>query len=100
MTTAKQRTLGPCMVCDGKSIGLNFGVATCMACKAFFRRNAVKLGVSVDARFRKETNSVLVCSTTNLSVPKTATVRSRTITVVSAIVVDWPNAFALECNAT
>ena len=91
------------MVCGGKSIGLNFGVATCMACKAFFRRNAVKLGVSVAARYRKETNTVLallVCSTTTLSVQKTATVPSRTNTVVCAIVVDWPNAFALECSAT
>lgn len=34
-----------CMVCGGKSIGLNFGVHTCSPCKAFFRRNAVKLGV-------------------------------------------------------
>ncbi|UJR27414.1 hypothetical protein I4U23_008704 [Adineta vaga] len=34
----------PCLVCSDKSIGYNFGVLTCMACKAFFRRNAVKLG--------------------------------------------------------
>ncbi|CAF0809784.1 unnamed protein product [Adineta steineri] len=35
---------GRCLVCDGVAIGLNFGVSTCMPCKAFFRRNAVKLG--------------------------------------------------------
>lgn len=45
MTTIIQKTRGPCLICDGESIGVNFGVQTCMACKAFFRRNAVKLGV-------------------------------------------------------
>lgn len=34
-----------CEICDTESIGFNFGVRTCMACKAFFRRNAVRLGV-------------------------------------------------------
>ena len=34
-----------CRVCGDKSIGLNFGVHTCSPCKAFFRRNAVKLDV-------------------------------------------------------
>jgi hypothetical protein len=34
-----------CLVCGGQSVGLNFGVHTCSPCKAFFRRNAVKLGV-------------------------------------------------------
>lgn len=34
-----------CLVCGGKSIGFNFGVPSCSPCKAFFRRNAVKLGV-------------------------------------------------------
>jgi len=34
-----------CLVCDGLSVGINFGVQTCSPCKAFFRRNAVKLGV-------------------------------------------------------
>ncbi|CAF2734098.1 unnamed protein product [Rotaria sp. Silwood2] len=33
-----------CLVCDDISIGINFGASTCMPCKAFFRRNAVKLG--------------------------------------------------------
>ncbi|CAF0955095.1 unnamed protein product [Adineta ricciae] len=36
---------GRCFVCDDAAIGLNFGVPTCMPCKAFFRRNATKLGV-------------------------------------------------------
>ena len=35
-----------CLVCDDLSIGINFGIPTCMPCKAFFRRNALKLGVS------------------------------------------------------
>ncbi|CAF4694162.1 unnamed protein product, partial [Rotaria sp. Silwood2] len=38
------RELGRCLVCDDIAIGINFGVPTCMPCKAFFRRNAVKLG--------------------------------------------------------
>jgi hypothetical protein len=41
----KTRDDAKCLVCDGPSIGLNFGVQTCSPCKAFFRRNAVKLGV-------------------------------------------------------
>ncbi|CAF0825407.1 unnamed protein product [Rotaria sp. Silwood1] len=35
---------GRCLVCDDVAIGINFGIPTCMPCKAFFRRNAVKLG--------------------------------------------------------
>jgi len=46
MTSSTKRVLGPCLVCGAKSIGLNFGVPTCMPCKAFFRRNAVKIHVS------------------------------------------------------
>ena len=45
MTALATRMLDPCLVCGDKSIGFNFGVLSCMACKAFFRRNAVKLGV-------------------------------------------------------
>ncbi|CAF1296947.1 unnamed protein product [Adineta ricciae] len=41
MTT---RSLGPCLVCDAPAVGINFAVPTCAPCKAFFRRNAVKLG--------------------------------------------------------
>jgi hypothetical protein len=41
-----------CLVCDDASIGLNFGVPTCMPCKAFFRRNALRLGVSQDSSNR------------------------------------------------
>jgi hypothetical protein len=46
MTSSTERVRGPCLICGAESIGSNFGVPTCMACKAFFRRNAVKLGVS------------------------------------------------------
>jgi hypothetical protein len=47
MTSETQQTRRPCSVCDAQSIGINFSVPTCMACKAFFRRNAVKLGVTL-----------------------------------------------------
>jgi len=46
MTPSRQRVRDPCLVCGAESICANFGVPTCMACKTFFRRNAVKLGVS------------------------------------------------------
>ncbi|CAF5010885.1 unnamed protein product [Rotaria sp. Silwood1] len=38
------KEISRCLVCDDVSMGINFGVPTCMPCKAFFRRNAVKLG--------------------------------------------------------
>ncbi|CAF0981296.1 unnamed protein product [Rotaria sp. Silwood1] len=38
------RSLGQCVVCDDDAVGINFAVPTCAPCKAFFRRNAVKLG--------------------------------------------------------
>jgi hypothetical protein len=41
----KLRQLGSCLVCGDAAIGINFSVLTCAPCKAFFRRNAVKLGV-------------------------------------------------------
>jgi hypothetical protein len=41
------RLLGQCLICDDKATGINFAVPTCAPCKAFFRRNAVKLGVSL-----------------------------------------------------
>ncbi len=38
-----KKDYGRCLVCDDVSISNHFGVPTC---KVFFRRNAVKLGVS------------------------------------------------------
>ncbi len=43
---------GLCLVCGDISIGINFGVPTCMPCKAFFRRNAVRLGLSQQSSIR------------------------------------------------
>ena len=42
----KSKEHGSCLVCGAEAIGINFAVPTCAPCKAFFRRNAVKLGVS------------------------------------------------------
>jgi hypothetical protein len=47
-----------CLVCGDKSTGLNFGVQSCSPCKAFFRRNAVKLGVGY--YFEKTTTCAFV----------------------------------------
>ena len=41
----KEEEEDQCLVCGDQSIGLNFGIQTCAPCKAFFRRNAIKLGV-------------------------------------------------------
>jgi hypothetical protein len=35
-----------CLVCGDVARGLNFDVITCMSCKAFFRRNALRKPVS------------------------------------------------------
>jgi len=45
---AVSRNLGPCLVCGDTAVGINFSVPTCAPCKAFFRRNAVKLGVCIE----------------------------------------------------
>lgn len=31
-----------CVICGDKAKGINFNVLTCMSCKAFFRRNALR----------------------------------------------------------
>jgi hypothetical protein len=46
-----QRNLGRCLVCGHPAIGMNFAVPTCAPCKAFFRRNAIKLGVGFSLDF-------------------------------------------------
>ncbi len=35
-----------CQICGDIARGMNFDVITCMSCKAFFRRHALRLGVS------------------------------------------------------
>ncbi len=35
-----------CLVCGDVARGWNFEVITCMSCKAFFRRNALRQSVS------------------------------------------------------
>jgi hypothetical protein len=35
-----------CRICGDVARGLNFDVITCMSCKAFFRRNALRSPVS------------------------------------------------------
>ena len=34
-----------CQICGDFSLGYNFGAITCESCKAFFRRNALRLKV-------------------------------------------------------
>ena len=36
-----------CRICGDVARGMNFGVITCMSCKAFFRRHALKDLVSI-----------------------------------------------------
>jgi len=57
-----------CLVCGGLAVGLNFGVHTCSPCKAFFRRNAVKLGVCYDIFKKKHIHFLLVFRNINLNV--------------------------------
>jgi len=40
-----KKNYGRCTVCGDDAIGMNFGVSTCMPCKAFFRRNAFRFNV-------------------------------------------------------
>ncbi len=44
-----------CLVCGDVARGWNFEVITCMSCKAFFRRNALRTSVS-EYLFRKKKN--------------------------------------------
>lgn len=46
MNSSTQQVRNFCEICEAESIGINFGVRTCMPCKAFFRRNAFNHGVS------------------------------------------------------
>ncbi|CAF1332701.1 unnamed protein product [Rotaria magnacalcarata] len=41
----RRKDVCQCLVCGDISIGINFGIHTCSPCKAFFRRNAIKLGI-------------------------------------------------------
>lgn len=40
-----------CRICGDIARGLNFDVITCMSCKAFFRRNALRPNVSSTRKF-------------------------------------------------
>jgi len=40
--TSKQQQVNKCLVCGDIARGINFDVMTCMSCKAFFRRNAIR----------------------------------------------------------
>ncbi|UXI15481.1 Adaptin ear-binding coat-associated protein 1 [Sarcoptes scabiei] len=42
MARKADKTIKICMICGDKAKGVNFNVLTCMSCKAFFRRNALR----------------------------------------------------------
>lgn len=48
-TTKKDTTRSQlvCRICGDVARGLNFDVMTCMACKAFFRRNALRVRIKL-----------------------------------------------------
>lgn len=48
-----KRSLLICRICGDVARGMNFDVMTCISCKAFFRRNALRPVVSVDFYFIK-----------------------------------------------
>jgi hypothetical protein len=43
-----------CQICGDIARGMNFDVITCMSCKAFFRRHALRSGVSRNLIKRKK----------------------------------------------
>lgn len=42
-----------CQICGDKARGINFDVMTCMPCKAFFRRHALKSKVKLNLILKK-----------------------------------------------
>lgn len=57
----RQKDMPPCFVCGAKANGYNFDQITCESCKAFFRRNALKL--TEKFRCRQNNNCVITVST-------------------------------------
>jgi len=57
----RQKDMPPCFVCGAKANGYNFDQITCESCKAFFRRNALKL--TEKFRCRNNNNCVINVST-------------------------------------
>lgn len=39
-----------CQICGDIARGMNFDVITCMSCKAFFRRHALRAGVNKEKK--------------------------------------------------